>query len=111
NDPQNPNKKRIYASIDGGKTIRRWESISNNDTFTQVAGDLATPTQVPLGGGSAQSCLNSGLAFIDGALFVACQGLSSGTLASTGQLLNKNTGAALAGGGPPAGRPGRAHGR
>src|SRR5262249_11733446 len=87
--------KTIYASTDGGTTIRRWVSALNNDSFTQVSADLLTPTQVPLGGGAAQTCLNSGLAFIDGALFVACQGLSSGSLSSTGSLVNKNTGTVL----------------
>jgi len=87
--------KTIYASADGGTTIRRWVSASNNDSFTQVSPDLTTPKQVPLGGGSAQSCLNSGLALVDGALFLACQGLSSGTLASTGHLVNKNSGVEL----------------
>jgi hypothetical protein len=87
--------KTIYASVDGGTTIRRWVSANNNDLFTQVSPDLISPTQIPLGGGSAQSCLNSGLALVDGALFVACQGLSSGSLSSTGHLVNKSTGAVL----------------
>ena len=59
---------------------------NNNDSFTQVATDLATPKQ-----GTA-NCLISALGFVDGALFVACKGLSSGALVNAGHLVNKATG-------------------
>ena len=51
-----------------------------------MATDLATPKQ-----GTA-NCLISALGFVDGALFVACKGLSSGALVNAGHLVNKATG-------------------